>query len=197
MGSRIYGPALALVLTGCATPRQPTLDQFEAALAAQDSATAALTRWCAAHHFADPPLVTARPVQGRPSPPPAEMLRLLEAAADEPLGYRHVRLTCGETVLSEAHNWYLPGRLPPEMNRALETSDTPFGKVIAPLGFRRDRLASLRGAAPGCPDGTILSHRALIRLTDGRPVSLVVECYTAANLAARASARISRASLTT
>jgi hypothetical protein len=68
------------------------------------------------------------------------------------------------------------------MNEALETSDTPFGKVVAPLGFTRKRLASRRGAAEDCPKDTVLSHRALLELPDGRPLSLVVECYTTANL---------------
>lgn len=98
------------------------------------------------------------------------------------MAYRHVRLSCGASVLSVAHNWYVPSRLSPDMNEALETSDTPFGKVVAPLRFTRERLASERGPAEGCPKDTILSHRAVLRLPDGRPLSLVVECYTRANL---------------
>jgi len=93
-----------------------------------------------------------------------------------------VRLTCGDAVLSVAHNWYVPARLTPKMNHALETSDTPFGKVVAPLGFRRERLGSQRGRMAECPVGTVLSHRAVLKLADGRAISLVVECYTRANL---------------
>lgn len=93
-----------------------------------------------------------------------------------------MRLTCGGAVLSVAHNWYVPARLTPEMNRALETSDTPFGKVVAPLGFTRERLASQRGRMAECPVGTVLSHRAVLKMADGRAISLVVECYTLANL---------------
>ncbi len=85
-------------------------------------------------------------------------------------------------MLSVAHNWYVPARLTPEMNRTLETSDTPFGKVVAPLGFRRERLGSQRGRTAECPVGTVLSHRAVLKLADGRAISLVVECYTLANL---------------
>ena len=33
---------------------------------------------------------------------------------DEPVAYRHVRLRCGDHVLSEADNWYVPSRLTPE-----------------------------------------------------------------------------------
>jgi hypothetical protein len=107
---------------------------------------------------------------------------MLGSDAASTVGYRHVRLSCGPVVLSEAHNWYLPSRLTPAMNTALATSDTPFGKVAAPLHFTRLALDARRGRAPSCPANTVLSHRALLRLPDGRPLALVVECYTAANL---------------
>jgi hypothetical protein len=178
-------PWLALAsiagLSACSTPRPAGLADFERALAAQDSATAALGQWCEAKALAAPPTVRAERIAGGDTAPSAEVRRLLEVGANQPVGYRHVRLSCGARVLSVAHNWYVPGRLPAAMNRTLDTSDTPFGKVIAPLGFARERLASEQGAAEGCPSGTVLSHRALLRLPDGRPISLVVECYTAAN----------------
>ncbi len=100
----------------------------------------------------------------------------------EPFAYRHVRLVCGDTTLSDAQNWYVPARLTSAMNQTLETTDTPFGKVVAPLGFRRERLAAQRGRSADCPAGTVLSHRAVLRLADGRAISLVAECYTRANL---------------
>jgi hypothetical protein len=68
------------------------------------------------------------------------------------------------------------------MNAALLTSETPFGTVVRPLGFRRVLLESRRGRAPECPPGTVLSHKAVLRLADGRGISLVAECYTSANL---------------
>lgn len=71
----------------------------------------------------------------------------------------------------------MPSRLTPEMNATLAGTDTPFGKVVAPLRFTRQRLEARRGRAEGCPRGTVLSHRAVLRLPDGRPISLVVECY--------------------
>ena len=171
---------LALVLGGCAGAQLPALEQT---LAAQDSATAALGQWCAARHLAEPARITARPAYDADAPPPADLRQLLGATTNDGIGYRHVRLSCGPVVLSEAHNWYLPSRLTLAMNTALTTSDTPFGTVVAPLHFTRQRLDSRRGAAPGCPARTILSHRARLRLPDGRPLALVVECYTPANLA--------------
>ncbi|MCB2058898.1 MAG: hypothetical protein R3E09_05440 [Novosphingobium sp.] len=192
MGSRHYSATLTLALAACATPQATTLDDFEATLAAQDSATVALTRWCDAHGIADPAEVRASPVVGERVAVPPSLRKTLQVSADAPLGYRHVRLSCGGTVLSEAHNWYVPGRLTPEMNHTLENTDTPFGRVAGPLGFTRERLASLRGAAPGCPEATILSHRAILRLPDGRPISALVECYTAENLAISRPARPAR-----
>ncbi len=169
--------ALAL-LAGCASPR---LAEFEHTLAAQDSATAALGQWCQARAIAAPPTIRAEQI-GTPRAPSPEVRRLLEVSDTEPLAYRRVRLACGDRVLSEADNWYVPGRLLADMNRALATTQTPFGKVAAPLGFRRERLAERRGRAGDCPPGTILSHRALLRLPDGRPLAQVTECYTRANL---------------
>jgi hypothetical protein len=167
-----------VALAGCATPR---LTEFESALAAQDSATAVLGDWCEARHLADPPRIRAEQV-ARSIEPSAEVLRLLGVSAASELGYRHVRLACGASVLSEADNWFVAARLTPGMNRTLAATDTPFGKVAAPLGFLRERLDSRRGRAPGCPPGTVLSHRALLRLPGGAPLALVTECYTRAVL---------------
>lgn len=174
-------PVLAALLLGASGP-PATLDQFEQALAAQPSATAALGEWCAARHLAGDPQIRAAVISGRTNDPPGDLRRILDLSEDDRMGYRHVRLTCGGKLLSEAHNWYATDRLTPEMNRALDDTDTPFGRVAAPLRFTRERLAGERGAASYCPRGTVLSHRALLRLPDGTALAYVVECYTAANL---------------
>jgi chorismate-pyruvate lyase len=160
------------------------LDRFEQLLASEDSATHALARWCQLRGFVAEPMITARPVAGSASEPPADVRAQLDVRPAEPLAFRHVRLACGDVVLSEARNWYVPTRLSQDLNHRLGASDEPFGSVIAPLRFRRERLASLRGAGPGCPADTVLTNRALIRLASGEPLASVVECYTAANLAA-------------
>ena len=181
--------ALALIVTAgiaataCTGPQARRLKRFEQALAAQDSATAALRQWCAAEGIADPSKIVAVPVRDAVRAEPPELRSALAVSAEEVLGYRHVRLVCGETVLSDAHNWYVPGRLTPDMNAALTATVTPFGIIAAPLAFRRERLASLRGPSPDCPPETVLAHHALLRLPDGQPLAFLVECYTAANLA--------------
>ncbi len=172
-------------LAGCNGPQASRLRRFEAALAAQDSATVALRQWCAAEAIADPSRIVATPVPGGARAEPAALRRALGVGPEEPLGYRHVQLACGAMVLSEAHNWYVPARLTAQMNRTLDETDTPFGAVIAPLEFRRERLATIRGPGPDCPPGTVLSHHALLRLPGGAPLAFLVECYTRATLGAR------------
>lgn len=188
MGSKVALLALGLlvvaglVMVSCTAPHARRLRRFEAALEAQDSATAALRQWCAAEHIADPSRIIATPVRDGARAEPAGLRTALGVGPDEPLGYRHVRLACGTMVLSEAHNWYVPARLTPAMNQTLAASDTPFGAVAAPLGFRRERLATIRGSSPDCPPGTVLSHHALLRLPDGAALAFLVECYTRATL---------------
>ena len=176
-------PLLVAALMGAAATSAATIEEFERVLASQDSATAALGQWCERHGIAQAAAIRAS-VVGRSSEAAPETRAMLGLTAQDPVGYRHVRLACGETILSEAYNWFAPSRLTPDMNRALAESDTPFGKVAAPLGFRRVRLLEERGRADFCPPDTILIHRALLRLPDGQPLAYVVECYSAANLAA-------------
>ncbi len=167
------------MLAACA----PTLTRFEHTLASNDSATAALGEWCAARRIAAPAQIMAETDRDANEDATPAIRAALGVGADEPLVFRHVRLRCGTEMLSDAKNWYVPARLTPAMNTALETTRTPFGTVVRPLGFHRERLESRRGRAQGCPAGTVLSHRALLRVRDGRAISLVIECYTQANLA--------------
>jgi hypothetical protein len=99
---------------------------------------------------------------------------LLQAAPDEVLRYRRVKLTCGSHVLSEADNWYRPSRLTPQMNQTLDTTDTSFGTVVKPLGFHRDTLAMTHPRDPQY----VLQVKAVLIAADGAPFSLVVENYT-------------------
>jgi chorismate-pyruvate lyase len=146
---------------------------LNADLLAHDSATAVLQQWCADHRLADPPRIVAERARGRDKPADARVRRLLRADPGEIIAYRHVRLACGGVVLSEADNWYRPGRLTADMNRALDTTDTPFGTVVKPLGFHRERLSAvvLGGRR------AIIRHQALLETPDGTPFSLVVETY--------------------
>lgn len=164
------------------SPAIPTLDEFEAVLARHDSATLALEEWCAVHAIADTGEIRARQVPAPNAGQPAELGQRLNLAPGETVAMRHVELACGPIVLSVAWNWYVPARLAPAMNQALERTDAPFGKVVAPLRFRRVALANIAGRGENCPVGTISTHRAMLVQPDGRPFAYLVECYTAANL---------------
>ena len=177
------------------------LETLNADLLAHDSATLTLERWCGDHRLADPPRIVAERVSGADKPASAEVRAALDAKPDEPLSYRRVRLKCGDHVLSEADNWYVPARLTPEMNHVLETTDTPFGKAVAALHFRRHTLSAdllwrplpmgwEMGAAPASDEAGalaipdhVLEHRAVLSTQDGAPFSEVVETYTGEVLA--------------
>lgn len=165
------------LIAGCATTHAD-IAALERALGAQASATVALEQWCRARDFAAEPKVLARMIPGTPPHEPEGLRARLGVSANEPLGYRHVELACGNRVLSVAHNWFVRARLTPAMNAALDASDTPFGKVAAPLGFMRETLDSRHGGEPGCPAGTVLSQIALLRLPTGKPLAYLTECYT-------------------
>ena len=169
------------------------LARFEAGLNATDSASEALRRWCADHRLAEPPVIRADRVHDVDKPADAAVRAALGANAIEPVRYRRVRLRCGDKVLSEADNWYLPGRLTAEMNATLDGGDRPFGVVVAPLGFHRRTLGVdwlFDPFAVRVVDGRIvappavLRHRAVLTTADGAPFSLVVETYADAVLEA-------------
>ena len=178
-------------LSACAIQPAAPVDGLERMLASHASATAALEQWCAQQGLANPARVIAELAPGQLVAEPADLRGLLGLAdrADQAnqanqaeLGRRHVRLTCGGRLLSQAQNWYVPARLTPEMNALLANTTTPFGKVAAPLGFRRELIETRRGAGPDCPAETVLFQRALLRLPDGQPLAYVLECYASSAL---------------
>jgi chorismate-pyruvate lyase len=173
------------------------LQSLNADLLSHDSATLTLDRWCASHRLATPATIVAERIRNVDKQPTAEQRELLKVSATEPLRYRRVHLKCGERVLSEADNWYVPARLTKEMNQALENSDIAFGRAVQALQFQRRTLAAellwqplpegwemkpgLRGqtAAGMQIPREVLRHRAILTLPDGTPFSLVIETYTA------------------
>lgn len=169
------------------------LQTLNSDLLSRDSATAVLQALCRREPGA--PRIRARRIETPDNPQAASTARRqLGAAANEPIRLRRVELMCGETVLSRADNWYLPDRLTPEMNSTLNTTETPFGVVVAPLRFQRRTLSSrllfqplppgwesaseIAFEAPATPPPHVLQHRAVLQTPDGRPFSLLVETYT-------------------
>jgi hypothetical protein len=177
------------------------LQTLNAELLSHDSATLTLDHWCAEHGIAQPATVVAERVRGADKPVTSEIRVALKAEPDAPVAYRRVRLRCGEHVLSEADNWYVPGRLTADMNHALDTSDIAFGRAVQALHFSRHTLSATllwrplpegwemtglpgmpRGPAPLVIPDHVLEHRAVLTTPDGTPFSLVVEDYTSAVL---------------
>ena len=180
-----FGVAAAIAVAMSAAPQQaPTktfamLEQLDVQLLATRSATATLEAWCRDHRMADVPRVVARAVAGARNAPAPEQLRRLAVASAADVKYRRVSLQCGAHVLSDADNWYVPARLTAEMNRLLDTTDTPFGKVVAPLDPYRETIAVKllwHDSTQPMPD-TLFEHRAILYTKAHEPFSEVVERY--------------------
>ncbi|WP_245504046.1 hypothetical protein [Lichenihabitans psoromatis] len=174
------------------------LQTLSVSLLSHDSATLVLEKWCADHGLASRgSQIAAERVEGADKQATEQDRALLRISTDEPLRYRRVKLRCGDHVVSEADNWYVPARLTPAMNMALDTTDGSFGRIVQPLRFYRRTLASrllwspvaegwdsghatISGGSPGIlsiPDH-LIENRALLSLPDATPFSLVVETYT-------------------
>lgn len=176
------------------------LATLNADLLSHDSATLTLERWCGAHHLAVSDRIRVELVRGAERPAGAEVRRDLAVGAEEPVGYRRVRLSCGGLVLSETDNWYVPRLLTPEMNQVLDETDTPFGRAVLELHFSRHTLGAemlWQPLAPGWEmtglpaDGVgfleippeLLRHRAVLTNAEGVVFSAVVETHQRGMLA--------------
>lgn len=121
---------------------QALLQTLNANILASTSATLTLEKWCADHGMASAARIVARQQRNVDLPATAEQRTRLAVSPETPLKYRRVQLYCGEHLLSEADNWYVPGRLSAAMNQLLEQTDTPFGKVVLPLTPYRRTFAA-------------------------------------------------------
>jgi chorismate-pyruvate lyase len=170
---------------------------------ASRSATRSLEQWCADHRLAVTPKIVAQRVEGAATPASGETRARLQVGASETVKYRKVELRCGEQVLSIAENWYVPGRLDPDANRLLESTDTPFGKVVQPLQPYRQTFEvkllwsplptgwELEVPSESHPAGSaelqipaaLFEHRAVLYSNAHQPIAEVDEVYQRALLA--------------
>lgn len=176
------------------------VQRLQSQLQSRDSATETLRLWCDEHHWAAPAQIRALRDTTTAKPASPQVRALLGAAARTPITYRRVRLMCGERVLSEADNWYLPGKLTAEMNKQLEQTDTPFGVVVRSLNFKRQSVsarillhpfdeppvsAPVPAASAGPPlklPHAVIENSAVLTTPDGAAFSVVIETYTRAAL---------------
>ena len=197
------GPALALIAAvaaslpaGASLAEAPdrqaaarAIEVLSARLLSSHSATAVLEAWCGERGLSNDPRLVAVRVPGPDKPIDDDRRARLGIGPDEPVRYRHVRLTCGGHVLSEADNWYVPSRLTPAMNTVLETTQVPFGRVVHPLApTRRNlsvRLLWTEQDTPPEPDRPLLQVEAVLSTGAGVPFCEVAETYTGAILLER------------
>jgi len=174
------------------------IQSLNADLLSSESATRSLEKWCGEHGLAEPPRIIAHRVDGAAKPPSAEQRKRLKVGDEEAVRYRRVQLRCGEHILSEAENWYVPSRLSAEANRLLDTTETPFGVVARPIKpYRRTFAVKMlwsplpdgwahrtNGSHP--PDGppatlvipsALFEHRAVLYTPEHLPFSEVYEVY--------------------
>ena len=172
------------------------VQMLNAEILASRSATLTLEKWCRDHGLAgiaDPKMV-ARLSAIEPKVPTAEQRHRLGIGPEVEVKYRHVQPMCGDQILSEADNWYVPSRLTAEMNRVLDTTSTPFGKAVIDLKpFRQTYAVNVlwwplpqgweTKSVPTAADTTaleipevIFEHRAVL-YANGLPFSEVHELY--------------------
>lgn len=171
------------------------MEKLSAEILASTSATRALEAWCRAHRLSDEPNIVVELLQSRPASSESEHRRWLRPLSGETVTHRRVRLRCGRRVVAEADNWYLAGRLTPDINRVLETTDTPFGTAIASLAPSRCTIAvrslwaphpaswdfaaemSSGLTAPPIIPASLFRHSAVIYAGGQTPISFVEEVY--------------------
>ena len=163
---------------------------------ASRSATLTLEAWCRDHQLAEEPTIIADLVRGVAKAPTAEQRQRLQVTPQAEVKYRRVQLRCGTRVFSEADNWYVPDRLTADMNRLLNATGTPFGKVVQPMepyrqtfavkllwsplphGWELGSIVVSTGTAGvlAIPDA-LFEHRAVLYTREHKPFSEVDEVY--------------------
>lgn len=175
---------------------EANLSELSVALLSRDSATLVLDEWCSRHRIDPAAEIVAERVRTAQADPPPEVRAALRLAASETVAHRHVLLKCGARILSEADNWYVPGRLTPAINHALDTTDIAFGRAALTLRFKRSNISSSRLWSP-LPAGWehlpeeawpraktlaippfVLENRAVLVVSRDLPISFVIERYT-------------------
>jgi len=150
--------------------------QLSAEILESASATLTLEKWCRTRLGEAAPPITARLVDNQGTPADARQRARLQAGWDEIVRYRRVWLECGPHVLLEAENWYVPSRLTGAMNEALETTDTPFGKIVRELMPYRQTFMTTIFSPLAEPDA-LFEHRAILFTGGHLPFSEVHEVY--------------------
>ena len=119
-GARARGPACQDTAGDQPVPATPAeaaalVRELSDHLLHASTATEALHAWCAARGLSAGPITAVKQDPDRPRYADDDVLDELRPERHERIAYRCVRLVRGLVVLSEADNWFIPDRLPPEV----------------------------------------------------------------------------------
>lgn len=181
MLNRVLAFALAVVASASAqeaSSQQTLMQSLNSTLLNSNSATATLETWCRDHRLASVPRIVALVVPKATRAPSADTLARLNVTSADDVKYRQVQLQCGSSTLSKAENWYVPRRLTADMNRVLETTDTPFGRAVASLvPYRKTIETKMLWSGQGIAPDALFEHRAVLYTREHLPFAEVVETY--------------------
>ncbi|MFC3443923.1 hypothetical protein ACFOKF_22500 [Sphingobium rhizovicinum] len=180
----IAGPGIAAARAVTTSKSVTEIRALRDEISEAASATQVLDRWCVSKHMAPEGTVIAEKIANKPVAATAPLRRILQIRSSDRVQLRHVRLRCNGHVLSVARLWYVPSRLPASMEASLQQTDTPFGRVVAPMHLDRKSAGSSSawppkegGAAATKPPQVLFSQRAVMSRADGLPIAYVVEDY--------------------
>jgi hypothetical protein len=156
------------------SPIPALIQDLSMRLIAGATATETLLAWCDEHGLSDGPITVEIRQRFSHAVVPDDVLPALKLDPCEGISYRHVQLMRGSLPLASAENWFVPQRLTADMNAALNRTNVPFGRVVAPLHpFRRTLAAHLPSHSE-----IILVHKAVIFSNTGTALALVNESYS-------------------
>ena len=123
-GGRANGPACQDTAGDQPVPAKPAetaalVRELSDHLLRASTATEALRTWCAARGLSAGPITAVKQDTDQRRYPDDDTLEGLRPKRHERVAYRCVRLVRGLVVLSEADNWFVPERLPPEVRRRI------------------------------------------------------------------------------
>jgi chorismate-pyruvate lyase len=178
-------PSEILALNEGCNDRWQTMITLSERILCAKSATRELELWCRQHRIGNGRIVAFVKNDTSLQELDDESLDVLNYLEARRLAkFRHVKLATEGIVVVDALNWYLPTNLTPAMNQQLQTTDIPFGHVVAPLHpwrhtffVRRcmpDQLAE-RSSADTCR--IAFEHHAVVRAASGAPLAVVHERF--------------------
>jgi len=168
------------------------IQELSTRLIAGATATETLVAWCDEHGLSQGPISVECNQRHVLSAMPDNISAALALAAGEIIHFRQVRIVRGPLPLARAENWFVPQRLAAGMKDVLQTTNVPFGIVVAPLRPARRTLVAhvrpltadpsedplrLSGPARQYQPDIILEHTAVICSGTGTALALVKEQF--------------------